>query len=348
MSDAEQQWEQVAAILHEALPDIDAILALENMPISERKRKAFGIIQETMLENSDNQAFYISDAYGRFLIIISEWYRDRYGEPENSNDGQHFLSMVLIHETPFTLSVPKNIKTPPDDEGCIWIGFPASVQDEDLPIDWIENQAVLKKLDRASREKLLIAVTETANLVRSIAYDLRALEYDPDINLVELAEAIGANLQASARHLCAQNFGDLRESLWDLSQATEKALKLFIRRKGKTPPNTHDLNKLADQAESLQSSVIDRGVLARIPSNSGATNLRYGGRVELRGVIAAYESGLRISQQLLFEATPTSRYNVRNLRVKLRTPPWFAFDTETFIKNLRARFSKLPSKDGPS
>lgn len=346
MSDAEQQWEQVAAILHEALPDIDAILALENIPISERKRKAFGIIQETMLENSDNQAFYMSDAHGRFLIIISEWYRDRYGEPESSNDGQHFLSMVLLHETPFTLSVPKNIKTPPDDEGCIWIGFPASVQDEDLPLDWIENQAVLKKLDRETREKILLAVTETANLVRSIAYDLRALESDPQVDIVELAESIGADLQASARHLCERNQGGLRASMWDVSQATEKALKLFIMCKGETPPKTHDLGKLAEQAECLQSSIIDRRMLAQIPSNNDATNIRYGGCVELSDVIAAYEAGLRISRQLLFEATPALQPNVRNARIKLKTPPWFDFDTENFVKSLRAQFSELPPNEG--
>lgn len=337
MSDADDQWDQIVTILHSALPEIDSALSQANVPISARSSKAFEIVRETMLETSNWQAFLVSEAHGRILIIISEWYRERYGDPKKMDNGDHFVSAVIVHGTPFILRVPRNFKTLPDAEGHIWIGFPASVQSEEAPVEWIENQAVLKSMGKDERERLLQSVSGTADLVRSAAFDLRALEYDRDNDIAELAGSIGSDLQASARHLCEQSQSGLRSSGWNISQATEKALKLLIRRKGHTPPFTHNLAKLARQVENLKTTQIDRGLLGQIPSDSDATSLRYGGDLDLESAIDAYQAGLRICRQLLFEATPDVRYNVRNARFKIRTPPWFSFDTKAFAKSLRAR-----------
>jgi hypothetical protein len=165
MSEDIEQWHQIATLLHEALPEIDSVLSEANVSISDRKLKAFEIVRETMLEVSDEMAFLTSDARGRFLVIIAEWYRERYGSAVEMDDDDQVVAVAMVHNTPFLLRVPKTFKLPPDDEGHIWLGFPASVQKEENPLGWLENQAVVKALGDAESQALREATTRTANLV---------------------------------------------------------------------------------------------------------------------------------------------------------------------------------------
>jgi hypothetical protein len=337
MTEDIEQWHQIAALLHEALPAIDNVLSEANVSISDRKLKAFEIVRETMLEVSDERAFLASEARGRILVIIAEWYRDRYGAAIEMDDDDQVVAVAMVHNTPFVLRVPKIFKIPPDEEGLIWLGFPASVQKEEDPLVWFENQAVVKSLSSEDQETLRQTVTITANFVRSIGFDLRALTYDTDVDISDLAGAIGTDLQAGARHLCQQSQAGLRASGWEVSQATEKSLKVLIRRKGEVPPHTHDLTKLADRAEALGSASIDRAKLALIPSKSDATNMRYGGSLTLGTAVATYFAGLEVIKGLLLEATPETKYNVRELRIQLQRPPWLGFDVDGFIATMRSR-----------
>ena len=124
-------WKQVAKILHEALPQIDEALAQANVPITDRRLRAFNIVQDTMLEVSDTKAFLLSEAHGRFHVIIGDWYNHRYGEV--GDDGDAFASAILIHGTPIAFRVPSRFKISADEPDMIWIGFPASVQKEETP-----------------------------------------------------------------------------------------------------------------------------------------------------------------------------------------------------------------------
>lgn len=340
-----EDWQQIAAIFHEALPEIDKVLSQANVPVTARSQKAFDIVQKTMLEVSDYEAFLLSEAHGRLLIIVDDWYKARYGDAADSSDDEGFGAMVLIHGTPFPMWVPRNFKTQADEPNTMWIGFPASVQAEEDPLQWVENKGVVKGLSQGEKEEVRKGAKVTANLIRSIQFDLRALEYEPDADVFDLAGAIGSDLQASARHLCERTDAGLRSAEWDASQATEKALKLFIRRKGQTPPFSHDLEKLAACAELLSASPIDRGTLAVIPSNRDATDMRYGGAVTLSAAKAAYEAALPIIRQLLFEARPDTKYNVREARFKIQQPPWFDFDTESFRVQLRSAINAAEHAD---
>ncbi len=253
--------------------------------------------------------------------------------------------MMVIHGTPFPMRVPKNFKTTAEEPNMVWIGFPASVQAEEDPLQWMENKGVVEGLSQREEEEARKAAKETANLIRSIWFDLRALEYESDADVSDLAGAIGSDLQASARHLCERSDAGLRSAGWDTSQATEKALKLFIRRKGQPPPFSHDLERLAACAEGLGALPIDRGTLAAIPSNRDATDMRYGGDVTLSAAKAAYEAALPIIRDLLFEAKPDTEYNVREARFKIQRPPWFDFDTEGFSAQVRSALNPAEHDD---
>jgi hypothetical protein len=139
-----------------------------------------------------------------------------------------------------------------------------------------------------------------------------------------------------ARHLCERSAADLRASAWDISQATEKALKLLMGRKGQTPPFTHDLQKLADRVQALSAVTINRTELDKIPSNNAATGMRYGGEITLAGAMASYRAALPIIRDLLFEAKPDTKVNAREARFKIQRPPWFDFDTQAFSDQIRS------------
>ena len=139
MTDDIRDWKNIATTLHEALPQIDKALSQANVPISARIQKALEILQGTILEISNYKAFFHSTAHGRLLVIIENWYRGRYGNAVDNDKIDVFVSMLIVHGTPFAMRVPINFKTSTDEPNTFWIGFPASVQAEEDPLNWIES-----------------------------------------------------------------------------------------------------------------------------------------------------------------------------------------------------------------
>ena len=204
-------WKRVAEILHEALPQIDQALSQANVPISSRKSTAFDIVRDTMLEVSDQKAFLLSEAHGRFLVIIEDWYRARYGAAVDDREGD-FESMLLIHGTPFAMRVPKRFGLFSGEPNTVWIGYPASVQAEEDPLGWIQNRGAIRGLSNSQLGTVRKSALETANLIRSISFDIQAIENDANLSIAKLAASVRADLQSSARNLCAQNDAGLRSS----------------------------------------------------------------------------------------------------------------------------------------
>ena len=328
-------WKRVAEMLHEALPQIDQALSQANIPISFRKLKAFDIVRDTMLEVSNERAFLISVAHGRILVIIEDWYRGRYGEAVDDREDD-FESMLLIYGTPFSMRVPKRFRITSGEPNTIWFGFPASVQVEEDPLGWIQNKSAVHGLSGSRLESVRESALHTANIIRSIGFDTQALVSDAKRTISELSASVKADLESSARNLCAQNEAGLRSAMWDASQATEKAIKVLVWRKGQTPPHTHDLSRLASLAESLGAEKIDRVKLAQIPSGRDATDIRYGGEITVSDASVTYAATLSIIKQVVFEARPDTQYNLREARFKLKKPPWFNFDTDEFRVGLRS------------
>ena len=326
-------WRAVAAVIHDALPEIDKAFSQANMPITYRKSEAFNFVGDTMLKVSDWKRFIFSKAHGRIRFIIDDWYRKRYGE-KLEEDEDVFPSALLIHETPFILRVPKVFKMAADEPNTIWIGYPASVQKKEEPLNWIRNKGVVGGLSVDECDSVRKVALETANLVRSIDFDTRSLERDPDSIIAQLASSVRTDIQNSASNLCKRNEDALRSAAWNASQATEKAMKILIRRYGQTPPHHHELLSLAQQAENLGAQTVDLTLLNRIPSGKKATSLRYGGEITLTTAFGAYDAALSIIRQTTFEAKPKSKYNIREARFLIKRPPWFNFDTHEFRRKL--------------
>lgn len=332
---------EIVAIIYAEMPKIDRALSAANVAVSSRAQKAFEIIQSNMIRFTDYEAFLVSEMHGKLRVIVSEWFRDRYGKVADSDDEKKFDSAVLVHDTPFIMRVPKNFSIAADEPNMWWIAFPAAVQKEENPIDWIQNQDLVGRLSSDTRNKLRASSSAVANLVRSAWFDLHALTYEADKTVSDLASSIITDLKNCAINLCERSEAGLRLCLWNASQATEKGLKLSIHRSGQTPPFTHDLRRLTDQAEALGVTPINRQLLGQVPSNKDATNIRYGGEVKIFRSIEAYNSALHLVRDLAYHARPTGQYNVREARFKIALPPWFDFDIDSFKYNLKEIVTKI-------
>lgn len=341
MTDEAGDWSTVRGILWEALPKIDEVLNDVNIPISDRKTKAFDLIRETMLEVSDWEAFFVSPAHGQFHVLISEWYQERYGDAV-SEDHSDFLCHAVIHGTPFPMVVPHLFRLPDKDPGLQWIGFPASVQPEENCLDWIQGGPKLSSLSSEDHALLSSKTQERADQIRSTAFDLRALMNVEDAKIIRLAASVRSNLESASRYLCKRSDADLRHAASEVSQAVEKAFKLFLRRKGIEPPRTHDLRKLADLAEENGLPHIGNASLASIPSGSDAASIRYEGVMELKDVIEAYDAGLAVISQTVEACTPDHKFNIRQARFQIKKPPWFEFDRDEFLSSLKGEDRSNP------
>lgn len=335
MTENIDQWKTIKSMLLDALPAIDEYLNEINVPLSRRSTQAFDVIQKTMLEVSDWEAFMLSPVHGQFHVLISNWYQKRYGRSAVKNDDR-FFSHALIHGMPFPMAVPKNFRIPDEDPKLQWIGFPASVQSEENCLQWIDGGPEFSTLSEEDHESLSAQCFDRANYIRSIGFDLHALEHDTDAAISGLAASVRSNLEGASRYLCQRRDSDLRHAGSEISQALEKALKLFLRRNGQTPPRSHDLAKLATLAETEGLYQMDRSDLEKIPSGSNAASIRYEGEIQFQLVVDAYDVALAIIARVVEACTPKSEINVREARFQIKTPPWFEFDQAEFLDQLNA------------
>ena len=96
-------WKAVAAVVHEAIIQLDCEFGWANVPLSARKGKAFDIVRESFLVTSDHIVFYRSEAHGRILVIVEEWYRDWLGDAVEDDDVQFLIWALLVHGAQFLM-----------------------------------------------------------------------------------------------------------------------------------------------------------------------------------------------------------------------------------------------------
>lgn len=281
----------MASFIADEMPKIDTAQAEAGIPLTNRKMDALKLIREHMIEVNNWTAFFLSEAYARIMALVDDWYMARYGTAYRETK-DNFYSLVIVHHTPFPLYVPLTFSTPGEERGTTWIGFQASVQKEENPLAWIAQGPNINALPETDREALLAQAIRTSNSIRSINFDLKTIQHEDREVFSDLATSILANLQSAAQNLCGGNKGQLRNAGWELSQAVEKALKLFIHSKGGIPIRTHVLADLADHSERLGIEKLDRVALGEIPSGTQAVDLRYGGVYAIQGGLNAYHSAL--------------------------------------------------------
>ncbi len=305
-------WHQVVASIEEALVEIDAELTNQNMPLRKRKVVALDYLKKHMFQVDDWSSFWVSEAYARIMAVVDNWYHVRYGSAFKG-ETNNFHSLVVIYNFPFPLHVPLTFSIPGEEKGTVWVGFPASVQKEENPLEspvWISQGPNIDGPD-VDRDELLLQATKNASSIRSINFDLRTLKSDTDEASRDLAKSILVDLRNAAQNLCGREEGQLRNAGWDLCQTVEKVMKLYIRRNGDAPEQTHKLPDLAAHAENFGVE-IDRETLNRIPSGKQAVNLRYAGIYPIQDGLTAYCSALEIITELAFSVQSRRQNRVQH------------------------------------
>ena len=334
MSDTDT-WDQIASTIAENLQEIDEAFAQTNMPLKKQKMMAQDVINKHMLQIVDWEEFLVSEDYARVMALVDDWYRKRYGSAfETERDDFH--SLIIIHDKPFPLYVPLTFSISGDEEGTAWVGRPASVQKEENPLKWVMHGPNINTLSHSQRNKLLAQATENSNFIRSINFDLRTLYSGSNEACRDLAEAVLADLQNAAQNLCKRQNGALRNAGWELCQAVEKVLKIYIHRHGNTPAKHHKLFDLAQDAENLGTLKINKLALKYIPSGSLAANLRYGGEYKIENGLKAYHSALKIIKEIALAVQIKTDYNIREARFLIKSP-WISYDTKTFLETIKTK-----------
>ncbi|WP_417484916.1 HEPN domain-containing protein [Maricaulis salignorans] len=340
---SKSDWPVLCAQIEGALEEMDAVFTDQFVPLAERPEHAKKIVLEHNLllksEHSkvvaDDQraAFMASAVRGRILVIIDEWFRAKY-DLESEQRAKVFEATILLHGSPHPFRVPTEFSKPGDEPGTSWMSFPASVQSEETPTDWI-----VGSVSRVSHEvfkELQVESMATANAVRSISFSMKMISNGGRSEYHQTVEAVLADLQTAARELCSHDAAQTRNAAWHVSQATEKCLKLFSMTKGVSPPNSHDLKALARLCEENGAQAVDLDVLSTIPSGKEATDLRYSGEYSVASALTAYRSALLLIEVIAAQSMPKLEIDARNLRLLLK-PPWFDFDISEFLKFLRQR-----------
>lgn len=343
MDISKADWPLLCAQIEGTLGEIDADSIEHHVPLAERPSHAKNFVLEEMISleskdakivEADQRAAFMTSVFrGRILVIIDEWFRAKY-DLKSVQSEKVFEAIVLLHGSPHPFRVPTSFSKPGDEPVTSWLSFPASVQSEEAPIEWIVGSVA--GLSHEALNELQAESMVTANKVRSICFSMKMISNGGRSEHHQTAEAVLADLQTAARELCSHDAAQTRNAAWHLSQATEKCLKLFAMTKGESPPNSHDLKALANLCELKGAQAIDLGALSTIPSGKQATDLRYSGDYSVASAITAYRSALLLIETLAAQSMPESEFDVRDLRLLLNAP-WFDFDIPEFKEFLRQR-----------
>jgi hypothetical protein len=104
-----------------------------------------------------------------------------------------------------------------------------------------------------------------------------------------------ADIKVTLSHLFSSppNYG---LSKWSSLQAVEKFIKAYIERRGNTPPFSHDLARLATDAELLGLPTVPRTDLAKIQCSA---DVRYGQiPVGLNEAVEAHQTAISVCAEI--------------------------------------------------
>jgi hypothetical protein len=273
----------------------DDTLATEGIPIHARPLHAanriwrrFGFGADLSLFVQDREPIagvYVGDD---LTIRMNRWYKQKYGDRLKVDPSKRIP--IMIRQDVYTLRIPMlrgafEVICDPNQFGTT-SGFQISTGGKPVTVNVVD---VIDELTEAYAKSLTYdeMLTITDSFMRGVETTYAIYEA---VRQAPISEAIG-DLQASVTLLLSKppQYG---LSKWEALQATEKFLKALITKKGGTYRFVHDLNGLADNAESLGHPAIPRSGLAKIQCSAG---VRYGTpTVTIREAVEAHQAALEV------------------------------------------------------
>jgi HEPN domain-containing protein len=317
--------EQLKELIEMQLEMVDDWYAEQGISVNQRLLKATILIAGNCISSeSTPESTNVVDKpwFPVVFELVEYWYKDRYGEDYFNQDNREFRSgIVTIYNNPFEVRIPLTIFKPEEVGKTVWITFPNEVLDEEEPLDWIQNKPNLNRLNDDQLDCLEKDIIEVSSSIRNIHMGLISADFTEPPNTT-LAGSIQTHLSHAATNILQSRTEDLSLSFWECHLAVEKVIKLYLRQKNLSPPNTHDLNKLRRLTEQhIQSGVLDEQ-FSRLVSDKDAIKYRYGEHedVTLAHAIGNYRDTLKIVE--FFAEALNRKRDLNNLSMLVKILPW--------------------------
>lgn len=297
----------VLAKFEELLPQIDAGFDEADIPISQRVLEAARDFLEAFHISIEGEPhplhpfIMFRPVFGPFYEVASCWYERKYAAALKPDEGC-IKAVFLIGRIPFLLDVPTTANRVEVPNETAWMIWPTAVRDNERPLTWVRKGPSFDAMPAHERQTVESNVRQTVLLVRTASINLMTV-ICPDNIASELSGQCFAHLEAAAMYLLDyRQLGNAGLALWEVHQSIEKALKLYIRQRGRTPRLIHEVRDLASDARNIDPTfAVDAALLAKMPTNREAILLRAG---ESAGgpLVEAFDT-YRAALQLFVEIT---------------------------------------------
>jgi len=314
--------DEFAKAVRERLPQIDQILADQNMRLGVRPlNAAIHFVEYWILDikGGTKDEFWNQRWFAILFWHIRNWYKEFYGERLDSSK-ERLPGIVFINGTPFKLSIGATRSEVEEPGKSAWLVFPVGAHATETLDGWFESPPNLSVLARNDREALEAQVLQIIAATRGLNLDLMTAELSDDV-LQVFRSSIVVHLENAVNAATRNSQESMSVAMWELHLMTEKSIKLVLKQRGACP-NTHDLAELRALVDAIvDSSSIGEEFKNTLPK-SQAIAFRYcdGGLVSADAFFKLYLSSLAIAA---FYAEQLQRsMSVRNGRILLKKPPW--------------------------
>jgi hypothetical protein len=316
--------ERMREIVREQLSVIDDIMAARNVRLIHRPFEAAVLfVNECIIEikGDTKEDFLEKRWFADIYEWVEAWYVDRYGSALTKKHEEHEESLVVIFGMPFRVKVPLTICKPDRQGETIWVMFPTSVKDDEELLGWIDAPPNLQNLSIEDVTKLKQDIREVATSIRSIRVNFMTADLE-SAQLSRLGGSISSHLRKAVGDILAIQPDHLSMAFWEMHLAIEKTIKLYLRQRGISPPNSHDLLALNVLAEAQGEFHNSRAMLYKLPTAEEAIRCRYGENddITLDRAIKVYQTTIGLINQ--FSKALNRTFVFDNAEFLIKAPPW--------------------------
>lgn len=300
----------------------DSSFAQNNIPLHARPLKsAMWLVRDGIEElpfGDSKDDFFDKEWFAALVIAVQEWYQDRYGAATFEPVRDTFSGVVLMHGTPVRIEAPFSISKVEVQGETSWLIFPDAIHESESLKSFFPTHPNLNALptdDRAELEKRVASIVKSA---RSINLALQATA-DLSDEAKQMAAGVWGHIEKAVADILTLKPAIAAVGCWELHLAVEKAFKVFLRQNG-SGMTGHNLIKLFTASAKFGLEVTE-SVLAKLPNEHRAINLRYGeADIEISEAVENYDAAL----QLVYEITGKLRRRLRinNASILLKKPLW--------------------------
>lgn len=234
--------------------------------------------------------------FGYWYNMMYKWFENKYGKAlKHSYKKDHIKSFVFINNLPYEIYIPKLYSKKISKKESTLI-FPKVVLEDEDVLSWIPHPPCIKddkKLD------IIKSIKVKANILRNINMNLMTTKTDND-ECNDMLKSIFSLLEIFVNDIISNRDEIYSDSIWQVSLAVEKILKVKIYKKVGTFKKIHDLEKLlADFYNSYGIETIEE--INHLPKGNSSIDYRYSNK-NIKGIEKAeriYLESLKIINLVL-------------------------------------------------